>query len=104
VILPPDYERRTVDTVRRILDDIPECATAQISVVFEGQEPRLRMVFGDPNSFSRPMLKVGLLAQSRQNPLGPGRLITDAQIQRHVREWVEEYFKLQGTPITQKVS
>lgn len=104
MIYPPDFEARTVEAVRRILDDIPECASAEISVVFDDQEPRLRLAFGDPKAFSRRMLKIGLLAQSRQNPLAPGRLIPTAQLQRHVREWVEEYFKIQGTPLTKKVS
>lgn len=103
MILPPDFEKRTVEAVRQVLGDIPECAAADISVTFEVGEPRLRMVFGDPRLFSRPMLKISLLAESRKNPLAPGRLVSTSQLQRHVREWVEEYFKIQGTPITQKV-
>ncbi len=104
MIIPLDYEARTLDAVRHITADIPECAAAELSVVFVMGLPQLRIAFGDPNSFSRPMLKVGLIAESKQNPLAPGRLLAPHQLQRHVREWVEEYFKFQGTPITIKGS
>ena len=104
MIVPPDFEVRTVDAVRTVIADIPECASAEVSVVFELGLPFLRIAFGDTKAFSRPMLKIGLCAESRQNPLSPGRLITPQQLQRHVREWVEDYFKLQGMPITKKVS
>lgn len=104
MIIPPDFEARTLDAVRIVLADLPECANADISVTFELGLPFLRIVFGDTKSFARPLLKIGLCAQSRQHPLAPGRLITPQQLQRHVREWVEEYFKLQGTPLTKKVS
>ncbi len=104
MILPPDYESRTLDAVRRIVDDIPECASAEISVEFVVGHPRLRFAFGDPSLRARPLLLVGLIAQSKQNPLSPGRLLGPEQLQRHVRDWVEEYFRIQGTPITQMVS
>lgn len=106
LVLPPDYAQRTVDAVRLVLDDIPACAAAELKVVFHGQVPQLRIVFGPPTQFSRNMLKIGLLMESRQNPLGPGRLVPTAQLQRHVRVWVEDYLKIQGEGdlITKKVS
>ncbi len=102
MILPPDYERRTVGEVRRSLDDIPECASAEISITWQGQAPALRFAFGDSSERVRPILVVGLVAESRKNPLAPGRLVGGDQLRRVVREWVEEYFKLQGLPISKK--
>ncbi len=103
MILPPDFERRTVEEVRRSVDDIPACAGAEISVVWQGQAPALRFAFGDPDDRVRPILVIGLVAESRTNPLAPGRLVGGDQMRRVVREWVEEYFTLQGVPISKKV-
>ena len=100
MILPPDFEQRTVETVRRFLDDIPECAGAELSVEWQGQAPALRFVFGDPRLFSRPLLMINLVAESAKNPLAEGRLLEGDMLRRVVREWVERYFKLQGVPIT----
>lgn len=102
MILPTDFEARTVDLVRRCTRDIAECDSAQISVVFQCGNPVVRFAFGDPR-FSRPLLMVGLLGESKKNPLAPGRLITEAELERHVRTWVEEYLKLNGIEITTKV-
>jgi len=103
MILPPDFEVRTVEEVRRFLDDIPECADAEITVTFQGQAPCLRMVFGDPRLRARPLLAINLVAESRKNPLAPGRLVSGDTLRRVVREWVENYFKLQGVPLSKKV-
>lgn len=111
MILPPDYEARTVELVWTYVRDIPECNVAKIEVVFIGQNPALRFMFGGPIQFkkgdkapvSRPTLTVGLVAESRKNPLAPGRLLGPEQLQRQVRPWIEEYMKLNGIEISTKV-
>lgn len=103
MILPPDFEPRTVEEVRGFLDDIPECASAEITIVFQGQAPCLRFAFGDPRLRCRDLLVVNLVAESRLNPLAAGRLVTGDALRRVVREWVETYFKIQGVPLSKKV-
>lgn len=104
VLLPLGFEEEIVERARRLLDDIPECDAAEISIVFQGQAPALRLVFGDPRLRARPLLMINLVAESAKNPLAPGRLLTGDEFRRGVREWVERYFKLQGVPITKRVS
>ncbi len=103
MILPPDFEARTVEEVRRFVDDIPECAAAEISVTWQGRAPSLRFAFGDPRQRCRPILVVNLVAESKKNPLAPGRLVQGDVLRRVVREWVETYLKLQGPYNSEKV-
>lgn len=103
MILPPDYEARVIDTARRCTDDIVECAAADITFQWLLTNPAIRFSFGDARLFGRPTLTVGLLAESRVHPLEKGRLLTIAQIERHVRTWVEDYLKLNGLEMTRKV-
>lgn len=95
MILPPDFEARTVEDVRRFVDDIPECASAEISITWQGQAPSLRFAFGDPSEHCRPILVANLVAESKNNPLAPGRLVHGDTLRRVIREWVEIYLKLQ---------
>lgn len=103
MILPPDFEARTVELVRRCTRDIAECDKAEITVEWRGPGPAIRFAFGDSRLFGRPILTIGLFGQSRSRPLEPGRLITSDELERHVRPWVEEYLKLNGIEITRKV-
>lgn len=104
MILASDFEKRTVEATRRLLDDIPECDDAEITVEFQGQAPAVRFVFGDQRLRARPLLMVNLVAESAKNPLAPGRLLTGDAFRRVVREWVERYFKLQGVPTTRRIT
>lgn len=105
MILPADFEQRTLELVRNCIHDIPECDQAQIKIVFQGQAPAIQFAFGDPTwggdkrFWSKPTLTIGLVAESRQNPLAPGRLVTGDHLRRHLREWVEDYLKLCGIEI-----
>lgn len=102
MILPPDYERRTRETVRRFTDDIADCDAAEIDVIHVGQVPMVRFVFGDPRLRGRPSLAVQLVAESRSKSLAPGRLIEGDELRRHVRNSVEEYLKNNGIEVTRK--
>jgi hypothetical protein len=102
MILPADFEARTIETVRRFTDDIAECGAAEISIVFQGSVPTVRFVFGEPHLRGRPALGVQLVTESRKNPLAPGRLVEGDQLRRHVRDSVERYFQLNGLELTRK--
>lgn len=106
--LPLDYEVRTVETVRRFVDDIVECDRAKIRVCWEdigkGKVPLLEFIFNDPRiRCGSPMLAVQLVADSLKNPLAPGRVVDGDELRRHVRNSVEVYLKLEGISITRKV-
>lgn len=102
MILPPDFEARTLEVVRRATDDIADCDSADISVIFQGAAPAVRFVFGDPRLIGRAALSVQLVAESRKNPLAPGRLVHGDELRRHVRNSVEQYLKLNGIEISRK--
>lgn len=102
MILPPDYEARTVEEVRNFTDDIKECAEAKVSVVFQGAVPSVEWTFNVPSLRGRPTLTVQLVTESRKNPLAPGRLIYGDELRRHVRSSVERYFQLEGLTLTRK--
>lgn len=103
MILPPDFEARTLEVVRRCTDDIAECYQAEIAMVWLGPNPAVRFSFGDPILRSRETLTIGLVAESKKHPLAEGQLISTAQLERHVRPWVEEYLKLNGIEYKGKV-
>ncbi len=104
MILPPDFEARTVDTVRRLTDDIVECERATIRVDFAGEAPIIEFIFQDPRlKTGSPMLGVQMIAYSRKNPLAAGRIVEGDELRRHVRDSVEQYFKMNGLAITKKV-
>ncbi len=102
MLLPPDYEQRTIEEVRNFTDDIKECAEAKCSVVFQGAVPSVEWIFNVPSLLGRPTLTVQLVTESRKNPLAPGRLIKGDELRRHVRDSVDRYFKLAGHTLTRK--
>lgn len=104
MIYPPDFEKRTVDEVRRITGDIADCDSAEVSVIFYGGAPAVRFVFGDARLRGRPSLAVQLVSESRKNPLAPGRLVEGDRLRRHVRDSVEGYFKANGLEVTRKAT
>lgn len=104
MILPPDFEQRTLDVVRECTRDIVECAEAEISVVFHDGTPFVRFVFGDKRLRGRPTLTMGLVEPSSADLLAQGRLVEKSKLQKHIRIWVEKYLKLNGVTITRKVA
>lgn len=103
MILPPDFEARTVEEVRKFTDDIKECAEAKVSVIQQGAVPCIEWIFNVPSLRGRPTLTVQMVTESRKNPLAPGRLIAGDELRRHVRDSVDRYFKLEGLTLTRKV-
>lgn len=102
-LLDPGYEKRTEYEVRMLLDDIKECARAEIKVIWRGQVPLIRLRFSDPRlPDGCPMLNVQLMTESIKDPLKAGRLVTGDKLRRHVRDCVEAYFKINGIEITRK--
>lgn len=102
-ILDSSFERRTADVVRRFLDDIAECARAEIRVVWRQGVPFVRLRFTDPRlPEGCPMLNVQLVTERRNELVAPGRVIVGDELRRHVRDSVEAYFKINGISITRK--
>jgi hypothetical protein len=102
MLYPADFEPRTLDSVRRWTDDIADCDSAEISIVWKGQAPFVRFAFGHPILNGRPALGVALVAESRKNPLAPGRLVEGDELRRHVRTSVEQYLHANGIEIARK--
>lgn len=102
-IIDPTYEPRTIELARRCTDDIAQCDAAEVSIVWRLGVPLLRFVFGELSELGRPSLNVQLVAESRSNPMKPGRVLEGDQLRRHVRDSVEGYLKLNGIEITRKV-
>lgn len=104
MIFAPDFERRITETARRHTDDIVQCDQADLDVMWVGGRPILRFIFrGLPGLSGRPYLGVGLVAESRKNPLAVGRLLEGDELRRHVIDSVEAYLKANGIEITRKV-
>lgn len=102
MIYPPDFEKRVLDDVRRWTDDIAECSSAELSILWHGQAPSVRFVFGHPMRHGRAGLVVMLVAESLSNPLAPGRLMEGDELRRHVCNSVETYLKANGIQIARK--
>lgn len=102
MIFETDFEKLTVDLARRCTDDIVECDTAEVSVIWHGEAPYIRFVFGDKRLFGRPACGVAMIAESRKNPLAPGRLVNGDQLRRHIRDTIEAYLKAEGITISRK--
>lgn len=102
MLYPLDFEKRTVANVRRWTDDIEDCASAKIEIVWHGQAPVVRFAFGHPILCGRPTLGVALVVTSRSNPFAPGRLLQGEELRRLVRDRIEAYLKLNGIQIARK--
>lgn len=102
MLYPPEFEKRTLDDVRRWTDDIADCDSAEISIQWRGQAPVVRLIFGHPILNGRPALAVALVAESRKNPLAPGRLLEGDELKRHVCSSIEQYLHANGIEIARK--
>jgi len=103
-VYPPEFEKRTLDDVRRWTDDMADCDNAKISVEFYGGAPGVRFLFEHPllKQNGSPCLIVMMVAESRKNPLAPGRLMQGEELKRVVRDRIDAYFKLNGLQIARK--
>lgn len=97
-----DFEKRVVENVRRWTDDISDCDTADISIQWQGQAPIVRFAFGHPVLNGRPTLGIALVAESKKNPLAPGRLLEGNELKAHVRGSIERYLHANGIQIARK--
>jgi hypothetical protein len=102
MIYAVDFEPRAIEAARKATDDIVQCRDAEVTVIWYGQAPAVRFAFGDLRLRGRPTCGVQLVAQSRKNPLAPGRLLEDDELRRHVRDTVEAYLKMNGIEIARK--
>lgn len=95
-IYPADFEQRHIDACRRMLDDIPECAAADITVRFMAGVPHLILAFHLPETRHQPACAVRLVTVSVSNPLAPGQPLEGDRLKRCVRAAVETYLHKHG--------
>jgi hypothetical protein len=100
-LYPNDFEKRAVDSCRGVLDDIPECSAAEMSVRFMAGIPYLVMSFDLPALEYKPACAVRLTTISRSNPLAPGAPLEGDRLRRAVRTATEQYLHHHGVrPLT----
>ena len=93
--LPPDYEKQTIAHARKVLDDIPECASADYEVRFLAGVPHLILIFELEMLGGRPACAVRLVSVPRE--VGKeGTLLEGDRLSRRVRESVEHYLHRHG--------
>jgi hypothetical protein len=103
-VYPADYEQRTLDFVRKVLDDVPDWRDADIGIKWAAGAPVLWLVFrkfaersGDgPFGVAIPAFCFRLVSISRSKPLAPGRLIEGDELKRTLREAIELYTHKHG--------
>jgi hypothetical protein len=97
-IYPIDYEARTIEVAKKLLDDIPECTDARYQVRFLGGAPVLIM------SFPRFELALGvipafalrLVTISQSEPLRAGAVLEGDRLRRALRTNLETYMYRHG--------
>lgn len=97
-IYPPDYEARTVELARRMLDDIPECAAARFAVQWIAGAPVLVVVFTQfaaPDGVI-PAFMLRLVCIPRSAPLQPGSPLEGERLRRALRSGLEDYMLRHG--------
>jgi hypothetical protein len=100
-LYPNDFEQRAVDSCRGILDDIPECSEAEMSVRFMSRIPYLIIAFGLPALEYKPACAVRLTTISLSKPLSPGAPLEGDRLRRAVRNATEQYLHRHGVrPLT----
>lgn len=95
-LYPVDFEQRAVDACRGILDDIAECANAEMSCRFFGGVPHLVIVFDHPHLTDKPACAVRLNTVSLSNPLAAGQPLEGDRLRRAVRNATEQYLHRHG--------
>lgn len=93
---PVDFEQRVVDSCRGILDDIEECARAEMRCQFFGGVPHLVIVFEHPHLTDKPACAVRLNTISRSSPLAAGQPLEGDRLRRAVRSATEQYLDRHG--------
>jgi hypothetical protein len=90
-----DFEQRTIDSCRGILEDIPECASSTMAVKFLGGVPHLVISF-EAKTLEKPACLVRLRTQSLSNPLSEGQPLEGDRLRRAVRNATEQYLQRHG--------
>lgn len=100
MILEPDFEKRTLAIAREVLHDIPECAAADMAVIwFIDGTPGVRLKFSIPETEAKPLLAISLATRSRARPLDDAILMGGDKLRRHIRESTENYLTKNGVKL-----
>jgi hypothetical protein len=106
-VYPPDYEQRTLDFVRKVLDDVAAWREADMQIMWAAGAPVLWLVFrkfaetsgGGLFPTAIPAFCFRLVSISRSKPLAPGRLIEGEELKRCLRDAIELYMHKHGIRI-----
>lgn len=103
LLFEPDYERRTIESVKRYLDDDLDCAKADYSIRWvktpAGPMPLLVIAFNLPNTLHQPALAVALVAAQKGTLLEvlPGNNIIEGERLRNlVLRSVDNHLSVNG--------
>lgn len=99
-VVENDYEKRVVDTARRLLDHIPECARADFKVRWldmVGVVPVLIVAFNLPELVHQPACAVRLASVSRST--GANTLLEGERLRHHIESSIEHYLNKHGIRI-----
>lgn len=100
MILEPDFPKRTLETAREVLRDIPECRDAEYQfIVFADKTPGVLLKFSLPQTVAKPILAIALATRSRSRPLDDGILMGGDKMRRHIRESTEHYLTKNGVKL-----
>lgn len=103
-VLPNDYEKRIVDTAKRLLDHIEPCKNADFKVRWLddiGRVPMLIIAFNIPETRHQPACAVRLMSISKST--GVNTLLEGERLRYHIESSVEHYLNKHGVrfPIIQ---
>jgi len=110
LLFEPDYERRTIETVRRFLDDDKHCREADYSIRWvktaSGPMPLLVLAFHLSQTIHQPALGIGLVAVQKGTLLEvlPGKTILEGErLRNHVLRSVDDYLTKHGVRLPETI-
>lgn len=103
LLVDPEFEARTIDVARRLLDDTPECRDADYAVRWvntpAGPMPILVIAFHLPTTDHQPALAVSLVTVRKGSLLEvlPGNTILEGQrLRDHILRSAHDYLNRHG--------
>lgn len=96
LILENDYEERTIEVARNVLDDIEPCRKADFFVKIMSGIPFLILAFHVPETQNQPALAIQLVTVSISNPIMGGQRLEGDRLRRKIRSSAEDYLHKHG--------
>lgn len=99
LLVPGDYETRTLEVARTLLQDIVPCRDADYRILWMGGAPHLVVAFHLPETVHQPACAVRLVTLSRSDPLKAGTHLEGDRLRRHIRTSIETYLHKNGVKL-----